>query len=629
MNKILVVANKENDLLRLLKASCDVTVIGTEDICFDIEAYGALCILAGDEDDSLILPAPLQVALEKMRQRGKPVFCEFLRSLGLVRKRAEENVNRKRMVFRPDSFAVQGMHEGDLLDAQSNLCLRYGPMPVDAAPILTYQEHICSHSNLQIDAEGHKAGTWALWWLDKTTLISSIRLCNFHRARFAPRERWQALITSIVSFLAGERVEPTFDPPVYTYSQTKVSCVEDTIPSIRRGLDWITNAGILKRGGVGGAYEGFSSRIFAQNGVQARNNSIRTDCTCEIGGALLFDSILTGNTDSKAAADALFKFAFECMQVKEGDHKGMLRWSEEAWSICFQDDAARAILPLLLCQHLGRDVPYLEKIKEALDYMLATTGENGMRRNFTEIHGTFSSLIDEVKKENTAKLCAHYNAFYSATLLLAYRVCGKREYLQCAETGLSALMSLFPDTVRETSETEECCRLILPLAILYGVTKKREHYDWLCSVVDALEKYRHPSGGYMEWDTGYQAFCSRNHNGECALLANNGDPIADLLYSNNWLPLGFAYAYLVTGEARFYELWRSVAAFLLSSQMHSEDKNLDGAWARAFDMDICETYGMPHDIGWGPYCIESGWTVGEILMGLQFMQAIEGGKAKP
>ncbi len=36
-----------------------------------------------------------------------------------------------------------------------------------------------------------------------------------------------------------------------------------------------------------------------------------------------------------------------------------------------------------------------------------------------------------------------------------------------------------------------------------------------------------------------------------------------------------------------------------------------------------EVYGVPHDAGWAPCCIETGWTVGEILMGLQFMERVE------
>ncbi|MBR5616182.1 MAG: hypothetical protein IKW66_05115, partial [Clostridia bacterium] len=89
------------------------------------------------------------------------------------------------------------------------------------------------------------------------------------------------------------------------------------------------------------------------------------------------------------------------------------------------------------------------------------------------------------------------------------------------------------------------------------------------------------------------------------------------------LPLGFAYAYLATGDKHFYELWCGIASFLISCQIHSEDKNLDGAWTRAFDMERWESYGVPHDVGWAPCCIETGWTMGEILMGLQFMQVAQ------
>lgn len=40
-------------------------------------------------------------------------------------------------------------------------------------------------------------------------------------------------------------------------------------------------------------------------------------------------------------------------------------------------------------------------------------------------------------------------------------------------------------------------------------------------------------------------------------------------------------------------------------------------------MNRWETYGVPHDVGWAPCCIETGWTMGEILMGLQFMHIAE------
>lgn len=34
----------------------------------------------------------------------------------------------------------------------------------------------------------------------------------------------------------------------------------------------------------------------------------------------------------------------------------------------------------------------------------------------------------------------------------------------------------------------------------------------------------------------------------------------------------------------------------------------DGGWMRAFDMKRNEYLGNNGDTGWGPYCMESGWT---------------------
>ena len=166
--------------------------------------------------------------------------------------------------------------------------------------------------------------------------------------------------------------------------------------------------------------------------------------------------------------------------------------------------------------------------------------------------------------------------------------------------------------------------VILPLAALYGVTGEDKHRKMLYRVTDDLIAHKHPSGGFCEWDTGYKAVCSRESRGECSLLTENGDPIADLLYSTNWLPAGFAYAFHVTKDNKFRELWRDVAAFCLRSQVLSDDPGTDGSWCRAFDMELNEIYGCPHDAGWAACSSESGWTNAEILMGLMMPELLNG-----
>lgn len=169
--------------------------------------------------------------------------------------------------------------------------------------------------------------------------------------------------------------------------------------------------------------------------------------------------------------------------------------------------------------------------------------------------------MDRLRQEEHGLPSAHYNAYYHAALLLAGRASGKRQYTEVAQKGLERMMELYPETAREQSETEEMCRLILPLAVLYQSTGEEKHRQMLYRVAEDLQKVRHPFGGYREWDTGYRAAFSRESREECSVLTENGDPVADLLYSSNWLPMGFAFAYEATGDRWFHELWKDSVIF--------------------------------------------------------------------
>lgn len=616
---ILIISNKHSDLSLLLERHFKITMLPPDCAGFDEALYDGVFVLGGNADEPITLSPPVRVCIERMQRAGKRVFCEYARAIGGMVDDGVVRTSHHRAVYSGTSLKIYGLNQGDVLDGHYNDCIEYAFKNKQTTPILCYHDYVCAHSNIEMSDEDYKKGRWALWLLNDNTLISSFRLCNFRRARMAPRKSWEAVIRAVVSFVTGYEGELSFESPVCNYEITNVEKKEDVSAAVRRGLDWFMNAGMLKNDGREGAFEGFAHHVSAKDGSQIKQKIIRTDCTCEVAGAFLFDSLLTGNARSREISERLFKFAFDWLQVKEGEHCGMVRWSDVSWETCYQDDVARALLPLLLEQHINGNVQYLDNIKAALDYMVDTTAEDGIRAHRTDISRLTPEKREEIKKSGSGRPSAHYNSYYHAVLLLAYRATGEKRYFDVAKKGLSTLMALYPETARETSETEELCRLILPLAVLYGVSGEAEHYDWLCRVTSDLEKHRHAFGGYAEWDTGYTAKCSRNHTGECALLANNGDPVADLLYSNNWLPLGFAYAYMVTGEARFYELWCKTASFMLSCQIHSADKLLDGAWTRAFDMENVESHGVPHDIGWAPCCIETGWTMGEILMGLQFI----------
>ena len=623
MNRILILSEKPSDLSALILKNCVGAELRTPDKPFDTAEWGALCLLGGNVQRPITYPAPVRACIEKFRATGKPVFAEFVEAIGGSTDNGITETTHHRLVYHPTDFPVEGLPAGAVLDDHNGDCITYAFRNHAKTPILTLHSYVCAHDQIDMSAEEAEKGIWALWWLSDNTLLCAFRLCNFRRARLAPRSYFEALLTGILSFLAGEQITPVFEKPVCSYEATTVKSAADTDAAVTRALAWFHNAHMLKNGGKDGAFEGFSHHIKGLDGTQLRREDIRTDCTAETGGVFLYDALLRGNKKSKQIADDLFKFCFDWMQEKDGPHQGMIRWSEVAWETCYQDDVARVVQPLLMQQYMGGEVPYFEQIKAALSYLMDTTGEDGLRVSRTDWCRLDDAKLAEIKKAGVGIPCAHHNAYYLAMLLLAYRAGADKRFLEVGERGLRAIMATYPNTLRETSETEENCRLLLPLSILFEVTGKPEYKKWLETVLENLALRRHARGGYAEWDTGYQAKCARNHTGECALLANNGDPVADLLYSNNWLPLAFAHAYLVTGEEKFHTLWCGIASFLLSCQIHSEDPLLDGAWARAFDMKHGEPHGVPHDVGWAPCCVETGWTMGQILMGLQFMHLAE------
>lgn len=623
MNRILMITNGKSDLSELIHKNCqDVTEISFNETSFSTDEYDALCILGGNNDERTTLSAPLRVCVEKMRETGKPIFTEFITSISSAYINVVKKTTHHRMVFSDRDFKVEGLTEGDVLDGHSNECINYVFISPSSYPILTYHDYVCAHSHIEMDEQTYKRGLCAMW-KENNLIACAFRLCNFRRARLAPRRSFEALIAAIIRFLAGENIDIEFQEPVCMYEKKDVESISDIENAVERGLKWFKNADILKENGKLGVLEGFFHLINAKDGVQERLFSVRTDCCGETAGAYMLHSLITGNKESKEIAENIYEFCFKYLQVKDGENKGMFRWTESAWETCYQDDVARVIIGLLLHQHFDGTVPYFKEICECLDFLVETTGEDGVRVGRTDLSTLTPERRKDIKKAGSGSPCAHYNAYYHAALLLAYRAGGDRRYFETAKKGLSYIMSVYPNTVRETSETEENCRLVLGLSVLYELTGEKEHYEWLCRVCDYLDEHRAECGAVPEWDTDYRAACSRNHTGECALLANNGDPVVDLLYSNNWLPLGYSYAYLATKEERFFNAWKKIASFLLSCQIKSDDKLLDGAWTRAFDIDNWEAHGVPHDVGWAPCCIESGWTVGEILIGLQFMQQVE------
>lgn len=579
---ILIISDRDSDLSNILMRSANCkrrTFREAEEE--ELSGYSAIALLCGTtQGGPRTLTAALRLKTDAFAESGKPIFYEWCASLGYtylgedyIAGRDDKKDAMSRYVYLGDD--TDKLVRGDLLDSQANTGCVYCYIPKDAVPVLYNGGHILKHDHVdpsEINTVDMPTKDWRLWYYDRTQLVCGFRICDFIKARFAPFQSWCGIIELILKHLGVEQMSAPV--PYYTLGSGG-----EVMNTFDRGLQWFNGCNIVLDDGRAGVEEGLSHAILP-NGHQEKRTGVRVDCVGEVAGAYLFDYLLRGNQKSLTVYNNLSSFVFEKMQVKSGRFRGMLRWSQGAWHVVYGDDTGRAVLGTLLYIMYTGDKTRLPEIEDALDFLITITGTDGLMHHGIHTSELTEERIRELHSNPSNQYCAHRNAYYSAALLLAYRLNQKQIYLETAVKGLTSIMNVYPQTMRAISETEELCRLIFPLSCLYQVTGKEEHKKWLYDVSERLEHYRHKTGGYTEVDPGYTAYRSRTAGTESSMLADNGNEIAELLYSLNWLPLGFSYAYYVTGDEQFRKKWEDIAKFMADSQICSEDKSIDGAWAR-------------------------------------------------
>nr|WP_027092942.1 hypothetical protein [Cohnella thermotolerans] len=632
--RLAAIASADSDLLSCMKMlDPRLTIVHPKDaLALADHPADAYAILGGTEPYPLLLPPPVRTFIEREIAAGKRVFAEFAGSIGNVYFEAPSSTRYVRLAVASEGW-LDGEPRGGLIDDQCGERLRPHAFTCSKkAPLLSYvnvQAHDRTPPNEEWNAEAADRER-ALWFeQNDCLLVCAFRLAMFSRARHAPHDRVRKLVRYILGWLYGQEI-PDFEfPRHYRLAAAiappsggqRLSGPEPAAGEIRTGaeraLGWAERAGILQNEGKDGALEGLGTEI-DYSGRQRVSRIRRADCIGELALAYWLHSRVSGDSRSDRISGRLAGYVLDHFVCREpGPLFGMMRWTDEAWGVCYQDDAARALLPhLFRCLYEGT-TERLKECEDVLLFLIRTTGTDGTRPSRTDNHLLTEEALERLRTTPGNLPSAHYNAYYYAALSVAYRLTGREQFRETAIKGLSSIMAVYPATRREQSQTQELCRLILPLSWLYAVTGSEEHREWLYRVAGDLQAFAHDSGAYVEWDEGYlAAMRHRAGEGESSLLARNGDPVADLLYSNNWLPLAWIQAYFVTGDRWFRQKWLETVRFFLGAQIVSPDSQIDGAWARALDVERMEVFGSPADSGWGPWAIESGWTVAEIAAGM-------------
>lgn len=649
MHRLLIVTREESDFSKMLQACFDASVVPPDFAKeVDLDAYDGFALLGGTREEPIVLQPPQRLRLDAQIGLGKPFFAEYVRGIRQVALLDTESTRFQRPVFMGMDACLGEFPRGDILDEQDNNRLKlYRALNCDR-PILQYVKtpegfYTVRHpEELAVDS-----GQFALWLDEPNLLVCAFRLCNCVRARFAPRKKWIQLLENIVHFLGGAPGKTVARAMMSGYSLSGDPSIEN---ALLRAAEWFKKANMLVdyENQPYSVKEGLGSSVFA-DGAHPVSHEVRTDCVGEC--ALMYELLYqhTGRQKYRAMADGLYRMPRDMQIAESCPHRGMVRGSATGWwGVSYQDDTARGFLfPLMWRALLTGDRSDLPRVELTLDYLASTTGSDGLRavrvdffdQNKPEVAATGlhrerkGDRLEDVKwawgggisgrysldalRHMPADVpSAHYNAAYLGALFMGWRILGKRIYLETALKGMDSLLAEYPFTAREHSETEELARLLMPLALRYWATEEPQHREWIHRVADDLQRFRRPSGAYAEWDTGYTATCAGVKEGESSVLSANGDPVVDFLYSSNWLPMGYATAWLVTGEEKFHRLWREICAYCASTQILSGNPLHNGIWPRAIDDEQKEVYGVPNDSGWAPWAVETGWTMAEIVSGM-------------
>jgi len=498
----------------------------------------------------------------------------------------------------------------------------------------------------------------------RDVLVATTKLSHFVTGRYAPRDSWRDVWPAILTWLNPGAGAPNlrWTPDVRpAYGRDERLPGDHELRAIRRGIDWYNRANMIvhpsfeKRiaatqrieplppgtpagDGSLGCLEAVLS-VIRQDGSQSISSVRRGDCTGESAMALAFGGRVLGRKACTTAAINLldhYLLRSEARKKERGDPRhgayGLIAWgiTTPAWYRAnYGDDNARLMLGTLAAAALNGEDRWDEAMMMCLLANLRTTGRLGFRGDRIDIGALGSRGWQPYFRGRPVNFAPHFEAYLWACYLWAYKQTAYELFFRRAETALKMTMARYTDGWRWTNGlAQEKARILLPLAWLVRVRDTQENRALLRKAVDGLlalqdacgairEELGIPGRGLYPPPRSNEAYGTN----EASLIARNGDPVADLLYTTNFAFLGLHEAAAATGDRDILEAESRLAEFLCRIQVVSEaHPQVDGGWFRAFDFGRWEHWGCNADHGWGAWCIESGWTQGWIIAVLALRQ---------
>jgi len=412
------------------------------------------------------------------------------------------------------------------------------------------------------------------------------------------------------------------------------------LQTLKNNMKWFETSGVLpKLDGTAGVLEGLVS-VINYDGKQYIMPAFRSDCNGECGSMFMLYGKLFGLGCMETRGRNILTKAEEVLQFHTKNHThGYFLWTcmgkpqdpEKVNGAVFSADSARGVMGQLGSYQLAKQAGAVE----ATDLRALKCGLRGTEALFRIMNkrGEWPSNTSTDKLLDlgwdhhrlSERGDAGSHIYPATTMLISYALTGHDEYLRAGEKRVREDVEKMNNGEMPAVNLEPLVpiAILLPSALLWKYTGDKIYEAALDKMIKALQAMQTPEGIFVQG--GERKNISYKSNEEFAkneifIRQWSDDPITDQLYETSFEAFFLTSAFRITGKEEFRKLAEPLVDYLSRIQVVSDDPMLNGAWMRAFDYRAWEYYGITGDIGWGPYCVETGWMCS--LINLSMMQLL-------